>query len=131
MLRFGQEPVHEALQVGEVGPVAREEGGLVGPIRARNPLQKRIGGSRDLLGIDQLLGQLVEVGANALDRGPACLPLAQVEVILRRPDDLLEVIEDEQKLGQIVERLEVVPQFGAVPVLGEDLAAETVDRRDA
>jgi hypothetical protein len=39
------------------------------------------------------------------------------------------VLEDEQKLGELVERVEAVPERGAVAVLREDPIAIAVNRR--
>ena len=94
------------------------------PIAAR----KRVGGSDELLGIDEFLRDLVEVTARSFDGRPAGLPFAEEEVVLRRPDDLVEVLEDEEELRQLVEGIEAVAQLGPVTVLREHAGAEAVDR---
>jgi hypothetical protein len=48
-----------------------------------------------LLGIDEFLRDLVEVTARSFDGRPAGPPFAEEEVVLRRPDDFVEVLEDE------------------------------------
>ena len=40
------------------------------------------------------------------------------------------MLEDEEELGQLVERVVAVPELGAVAVLREDAVAEAVDRGD-
>ena len=122
--------MHDALQVGEVGAVVGEEGCLIGAIGTGDALREWIGRGRQPRGIDQLLGDLVEVAACALDRGPARLPLAEVEVVLLGADDLVEVLEDEQKLRQLIQRLVAVAELRPVAVLGQDAVAEPVDGRD-
>ena len=41
---------------------------------------------------------------------------------------LVEMLEDEEELGQLVEGVEAVAQFGPVTVLGDHPVAEAVDR---
>lgn len=54
-------------------------------------------------------------------------PAAAIGV--RRPDDLVEVLEDEKELCQLVEDVETVPQLCPVPM--EHTVAEAMDRRDS
>ena len=51
-------------------------------------------------------------------------------IVLRRADDLVEVLEDEQQLGQLVESAVAVPELGPVAVLHQDAVAEAVDGGD-
>ena len=55
-------------------------------------------------------------------------PFAEEEAVLRRPDDLVEVLEDEEELRQLVEGVEAVAQLGPVTMPRKHAVAEAVDR---
>ena len=123
-----EQVVHEPLQVGEVGAVGVEERPFVAAIRVADRREKRVGGSGESLGIDEFLRDLVEVTARSFDGRPAGLPFDEEEVVFQRPDDLVEVLEDEEQLRELVECIEAVAQLGPVTVLSEHAVAEAVDR---
>jgi hypothetical protein len=47
------------------------------------------------------------------------------------PDDLAELVENEQKLGKVVERLVARPERSPVTELAQDPVADRVDGPDA
>ena len=98
-----EQVVHEPLQMGEVGAVGVEESPFVAAIRVADRRQERVGGGGELLGIGEFLSDLVEVTARSFDGRPAGLPFDEEEVVLRRPDDLVELLEDEEQLRELVE----------------------------
>ena len=118
------------LKVGEVHPVGVQHGLFVAFASGADSFEERIAGGRQPAGIDELFRDLVEVAARALDGGPARLPAVEKQAVFGRADDLVEVIEDEEELGQIVQRFVAVSERCPVPMPGEHPVAEAVDGRD-
>ena len=118
------------LKVGEVHPVGVQHGLFVAFAGSADGFEERIAGGRQPAGIDELFRDLVEVAARALDGGPARLPAVEKQAVLGRADDLVEVIEDEEELGQLVQRLVAVSERRPVPMPGEHPVAEAVDGGD-
>ena len=117
--------------MGEIHPVGDQQGLLVALVRNADGPEERVAGGRQPARIDELFRNLVEVAARAFDGGPARLPASEEQVVVGRPDDLVEVFEDEEKLRQLVQRFVVVPELRPVPVPGEYPVAEAVDSRDS
>ena len=120
--------VDEALQVREVGTLGVDERTFVSAVCITDGDEERVAGSSELLGVDEFLGDLVEVATCTLDGCPAGLPPAKEAVVLPGPDDLFEALHDEEELRQFVERLVAVAERRAMAVLGEHPIAKTVDR---
>jgi len=97
-----EQVMYEPLQVGEVCTVGVEENALVSAIGVADGDEEGIGGTRELLGIDEFLRDLVEVAPRPFDGRPPGLPAEQKEIVLRQPYDLVEVLEDEKELRQLV-----------------------------
>jgi len=95
----------------EVGAIAVPQSPLVPAIGSADGAEKRVSGAGELLVLDELLSNLVEVAASAFDCGPPSLPAKQKEIVFWRPDDLVEMLENEEELRQLVEGVEVVPKF--------------------
>src|SRR5688572_7009059 len=110
--------------MGEVGAVGIEQRTFVTAIRIADRCEERLGGRGELVRGDKLLRDLVEVSARPLYSRPPRLPLAEEQVVLRRPDDLIKMLENQEELCELVERLEAVPEIGAVAVLREHPIAE-------
>src|SRR5213078_1414668 len=91
--------------------------------------QERFGSVQEALWSDEFLRNLVEVAAYAFDSGPLRGPLAKVAPIVLRPDNRLEMLEDEKKLGQLIERLIVITERRAVAVCGEETITQPMDGR--
>jgi hypothetical protein len=125
-----EEGEDHALQMGEVHAVVVQQSLFIGEVGFSYPSQERHFGGEQALGLDEFLRDLVEVTLHSLDGSPSRFPAAQVEPTLLRADDRVEVIEDEQQLGQLVEGLEIVPEFGPVSVLRQEAVAQAVDRRN-
>jgi len=70
--------------------------------------------------------------SRALLRSPSSgfFHLPRKEVVLWRPDNLVEVLEDEEELRELVECVEAMAQLGPMTVLREHAVAEAVDRGD-
>ena len=101
---------------------------LVGLIRCADGDQEAITGIQKLGGVNELLGDLVEVTTRPLDRSPAGFPFAEKEPVFGRPDYFVKVLEDKEKLGQFIERLIVVAERRAMPVLSQHTITEAVNR---
>src|SRR5581483_4456873 len=118
--------VHECLQVGEVHAIPLEQLGLIPLVGGADGRNEGIAASAEGNRVDQLLRDLVEVVTHSLDRAPLRRPLAKVR---RVPlDDVAEVIEEKEELGQLVERLVARTERRVVAELEEDAVAEPVDR---
>src|SRR5438067_5443858 len=127
--RIAKETVDEPLQVGEVDSIAGEECLLVASIGVSDRRQKSIRRTLQTLDIDELLGNLVEVMTRSLDGGPPGLPLPEVKIVLRRADNLGEVLEKKQELGQVVQSFITVAERRPVAVSRQHAVTETVNRR--
>ena len=125
--RLLEELEHHALKTSEVNPIGLDERLAVGLIGLPDGDEERAAGARQRQWIDEFLGDLVEIPTRALDRGPSRLPMSKEEVVLGRADDLVEVLEDEEELGQLVQGLVVVTEWGPMAVFRQDSVAQTVN----
>ena len=100
--------------MGEVHPVVRKEGLLVAEVSPAQLSQERVAAPAEILGLDQLLGNLVEVALQPLYSPPLRAPTAEVGglvgVLLMLSEYPIEVLEYKQELGQVVERLVGIAQ---------------------
>jgi hypothetical protein len=126
----GEQIEDGVLKVCKVDPVGFGERLLVGLVGPAHPREEGIVGVHELRGVHQLLSDLVEIPSFAFDRTPAGRPPPEEEVVLRRADDPVEVLEDEKKLCQFIERVVVMAKRRAVAVLRKDAVAQAVDGRD-
>src|SRR5205823_4577775 len=103
-----------------------EQGVSVSIVGGAEAAQEGFGSVQEALWIDEFLRNLVEVAAHAFDGSPLRGPLAKVAPIVLRPDNRLEMLEDEKKLGQFIERLVIVAERSVVAVRGEEMIAQTM-----
>ena len=115
----------------EVEAIVGEEGVAVGKVSFADLLQRGVPIMLESLSIDKLFGDLVEVRTCSLNSCPPGAPLPQILAVYLRADNVIKVLEDEEKLGQLVESLIVAAKGRAVPVLSEESVAEPVNRTDA
>ena len=109
-VRLLQQVVRQPLQMGEVHAVPLAQPLLVALAGSADGGEEVVVRSGQQRRINQLLGDLVEVAPCALDCRPAGCPTAQVLALPRFADDVVEVLEDEQQLGQVVQRLVAVAE---------------------
>ena len=70
-----------------------------------------------LLGIDQLVTLII--AADTFNRSPPGRPFIQIAAVDLWPDNLCEVLKDEEELSQLIERFIIVAKRCAVPVRHE------------
>lgn len=122
-----QQVVDDALLVGEVDAIVAEQRVAVVGVSAPQLLQEGVGVSRQSLGINQFLRDLVEVVAQSLNCAPFGLPSAQVGrrgVLAANP---IEMVEEKEQLAEVIQRFVTAAERRAMPVLSDDAVADAVD----
>ena len=98
------------MQVGEIHAIVFVECSLVSPVSPSDGLKEWVGRASQLTDVHQLFGDLVKVVARAFDRSPFGFPAMQKTVVFRRPDNLVEVLENKEQLRQFIEGFVIISE---------------------
>lgn len=128
---FLEKVVQVLLEVGEVNAVLFRQGIGVGQVGGADGVKELVGGVGEPARVNEFFRNLVEVIASAFDGRPFGAPTLKESATGSFANDGVEIVEQEEELGEFVEGLVVTSERRAVTMLGEKLVAQAVDGGDA